>query len=285
MVLRSITGTTVEVLESDGNMHVVPSTIELVDIDPELIEVTHFYGLAEVRYEGASQVALGLLTKWPYAWLHLLRLRNAIGQRRFNSRPLVVGERLDVLRDVVEATARGTDAVDALDLMLHRWGYRWADHPGWQAHQQRLDKQLALLAESGELATSDHFRYRPTGLGARTLDERKDASRKHGANWWVQIFLAVIAVGALVFAAAQSGFLKLPTVLDLTPAKVGRAADEPSARAPLAVATPAAGLPAASASAQATASVAKELLEEVAKYGTATVKRAYGDWTTQNLVG
>lgn len=33
------------------------------------------------------------------------------------------------------------------------------------------------------------------------------------------------------------------------------------------------------------ASLAKELLEEVAKYGTATIKRAYGDWTTQNLVG
>lgn len=35
----------------------------------------------------------------------------------------------------------------------------------------------------------------------------------------------------------------------------------------------------------ASASVAKELLEEVAKYGLATVKRAFGDWTTQNLVG
>ncbi|WP_436076564.1 NYN domain-containing protein [Acidovorax delafieldii] len=35
----------------------------------------------------------------------------------------------------------------------------------------------------------------------------------------------------------------------------------------------------------ASSSVAKEILEEVAKYGTATVKRAYGDWTTQNLVG
>ncbi|GKS87443.1 MULTISPECIES: NYN domain-containing protein [unclassified Acidovorax] len=35
----------------------------------------------------------------------------------------------------------------------------------------------------------------------------------------------------------------------------------------------------------ASASVVKELLEEVAKYGTATVKRAFGDWTTQNLVG
>jgi len=35
----------------------------------------------------------------------------------------------------------------------------------------------------------------------------------------------------------------------------------------------------------ASASVAQELLEEVAKFGIATVKRAFGDWTTQNLVG
>jgi uncharacterized LabA/DUF88 family protein len=34
-----------------------------------------------------------------------------------------------------------------------------------------------------------------------------------------------------------------------------------------------------------TASLATELLEEIAKYGTPTVKRAYGDWTTQHLVG
>lgn len=33
------------------------------------------------------------------------------------------------------------------------------------------------------------------------------------------------------------------------------------------------------------ASVASELLGEVARYGTATVKRAYGDWTTPNLNG
>ena len=33
------------------------------------------------------------------------------------------------------------------------------------------------------------------------------------------------------------------------------------------------------------ASIASELLAEVARYGTATVKRAYGDWTTVNLSG
>jgi uncharacterized LabA/DUF88 family protein len=31
------------------------------------------------------------------------------------------------------------------------------------------------------------------------------------------------------------------------------------------------------------ASVCEELLEEVSRYGTATIKRAYGDWTTGNL--
>jgi uncharacterized LabA/DUF88 family protein len=34
-----------------------------------------------------------------------------------------------------------------------------------------------------------------------------------------------------------------------------------------------------------TANVTTELLEEIAKYGTPTIKRAYGDWTTQQLVG
>lgn len=33
------------------------------------------------------------------------------------------------------------------------------------------------------------------------------------------------------------------------------------------------------------ASAIEGILEEVAKYGAATVKRAYGDWTTQNLTG
>ena len=33
------------------------------------------------------------------------------------------------------------------------------------------------------------------------------------------------------------------------------------------------------------AAIATELLGEVARYGTATVRRAYGDWTTTNLVG
>ena len=34
-----------------------------------------------------------------------------------------------------------------------------------------------------------------------------------------------------------------------------------------------------------TASLAKKLLDEIAIYGTPTIKRAYGDWTTPQLAG
>lgn len=230
LVLRHISGSTVEGLEFDGNRHAVLATRELVDINSESIEVTHFYGLDEVRYEGIRQVALGLWTKWPYAWVHYLRLKNAVDQRRFNSRPLVLGERFDILRDVVAATARGVDAVDALNLMSFRFGNRWAGHPDWQMYQKRLEKQLELLSDSGDLTASDHFSYRPTGSGARAVDERKDAARKHGANWWVQMALVVLAVLALVFAAAQAGFVRLPTVLDLTSTRAAQPVDTPAVK-------------------------------------------------------
>lgn len=196
-LLNIKTVTIVKVLESNREQHIVSATIDSADIDPQAIEVTHSYGLDKARYEGIGHVALGMLTKWPYVWLHLVRLCNAIGQRRFNSRPLVIGERLDILRDVVDATAHGTDAVDALGLMSYRYGYRWACHSDWQNYLQRLDKQLALLAESGDLATSDHFKYRPTGAGVRTLDERTDAARKHVANWGMQVASGIVALAVL----------------------------------------------------------------------------------------
>lgn len=142
--------------------------------------------------------------------------------------------------------------------MSHRYGARWAGHPNCRRSRRRLDKQLQLLAEAGDLSTSDNFSFRLTGQGVRTLDERRDASRKHGANCGCNSRGGFVAAAALVFAAAQANFLKLPTVLDLQKEKadggeaasaVGTAASQPSladpavppskASAPLAVTSPA----------------------------------------------
>ena len=214
-VLVSISGSAVQGLEFDGHNHRRPVTVQLDGIDTAALQVTHYYGLDEVRYEGVVHLALGQGTKWPYFWLHALRVQRWVLQKLFNARRMMLGDRLAILKDVADLTSQGLDTTGALELMSHRFGERWAGHPNWQAFQQRLEKQLQLLVEAGDLSTSDNYSFRLTGQGVRTLDERRDASRKHGANWWMQFAGWVVAAAALVFAAAQANFLKLPTVLDL----------------------------------------------------------------------
>lgn len=102
-----------------------------------------------------------------------------------------------------------------LDLMSVKYGYRWAGHPGWEAHHHLLEQHLVLLAQSGELEKHGH-KYKPTGLALKTLEESEDEDRKHSANLRVQLLLAVLTFVSAVMAAAQAGLVKLPVLIDLT---------------------------------------------------------------------
>lgn len=214
-VLLAMTGTNVEALKYDGERYSISTTLPMESIDTAKLWVTHYYGLDEVRYEGIWAIAPGLWTRWPYAVIHFRRLRDSTAQRLFNRRMLEVRRRLDVLRNVVNATMGGPDAIDALDLMSAKYGYRWAGHPGWEAHHRLLERHLDLLVQSGELEKYEQ-KYRPTGLALKTLEESEDEDRKHSANLRVQLLLAVLTLVSAVMAAAQAGLVKLPQLFDLT---------------------------------------------------------------------
>jgi len=147
--------------------------------------------------------------------VHFRRFRNAVAQRLFNRRTLEVRRRLDVLQAVVDATLGRQESIDALDLMSAKYGYRWADHPGWQAHHDLLAQHLELLVQAGELEKSG-TNYKLTGMSLKALEEAEDEDRKHSANLRVQLLLVVLTLVSAVMAAAQAGLVKLPTLLDLT---------------------------------------------------------------------
>lgn len=155
LVLLRMAGDQVEALRFVGGRYSHEVSAPLAALDPRKVHLTHFYGLDEVRYEGIWAIARGLWTGWPYAWIHLRRIWNMFAQRLFNRRTLAARRRLKVLREVVEATANGDGAMDAMDLMSMRYGYRWADHPEWESHHQQLERVLEMLAESGELRKVD----------------------------------------------------------------------------------------------------------------------------------
>lgn len=214
--LEAISGVDVAALKFDGRRYEIPTTLSLDRIDPATLRVTHHYGLDDIRYEGIRAVAWGLWTRWPYAALHLQRLRNRVAQRLFNRRSLVVRRRLDILRDVISATMGGEESVDPFDLMSARHGSRWAGHPAWASHHDLLARHLDLLVETGDLAKQSDGRYRATGQGLKTLQDSDEEDRKHKASQRVQWLLAVLTLISAVMAAAQAGLLKLPTVLDLS---------------------------------------------------------------------
>lgn len=216
MFLLGMQGRDVTGFQFDGNRYSIAKTISVNEIEPDDLEVTHHYGLDEVYFQGIRAVALGRLTGWPYAWIHLRRIAIGLGQYVFNKRTLETRRRLDILRDVVKEAESGRNAVGALDLMSRRYGDRWAGHPDWKSHHDLLELHLELLAESGELAKSSS-KFRPTGLALKTLDESEEQDRKHSANLRVQLLLALLTLVSSVMAAAQAGLLKLPTLLDLTP--------------------------------------------------------------------
>lgn len=215
LVLLSIDGERIECLKFDGNSYSVAMSITLDAVDASRIQVTHYYGLDELRYEGIWAIAPGIWTGWPYAAIHLRRMRNAIAQQLFNRRTLEVQRRLDVLRQVVQATADGTTAVDAMDLMTRRYGDRWAGHPDWREHHRVLERNLEFLADTGELQKVA-YDFRPTGQALKTLEDCEEADRKHSANLRVQLLLAVLTFLSAAMAAAQAGLLRLPTLFNLT---------------------------------------------------------------------
>jgi hypothetical protein len=237
MLLRRVEGAKISGLEFDGQRYSIPASILFADVDPGSLRVTHYYGLDEVRYVGVGDLALGRLTGLPYARIHLVRLKNDIAQRAFNRRTLEVRRRLDILRDVIEEVTRGSEAVDAMDLMSRRYGARWASHPDWDAHHRLLELHLDLLADSGELRKVNH-RFQPTGMALKTLEESEEEDRKHSANLRVQVLLAILTFVSAVMAGAQAGLVKLPTVLDLTTSGHPASSPSPSVQASAAVSPP-----------------------------------------------
>ena len=129
LVLLGIVGNTVTGLRFDGQRYSIDVTVSTDDIDPDSVTVTHYYGLDKEVYRGLRAAALGLLTGWPYLWIHGRRSFNVVQQFLFNRRTLPVRSRLDLLREVLMAVKNGSSSVNAMDLMSRRHGDRWAGHP------------------------------------------------------------------------------------------------------------------------------------------------------------
>jgi hypothetical protein len=162
LMLCSIQGDVVEALEWDGTQFATPRQIALSTIQPDEVKVTHFYGLAELTFSGLDKAARARRWKLPYLQLRLLQWKTSAAQWLFNRRDLKAGERLAVLREVVDAVRNSDhDAVDAFFLMTLRHGPQWSRHPGWEQLRRGLNRQLNGLADTVSCAVMPAASFLP----------------------------------------------------------------------------------------------------------------------------
>lgn len=214
-VILHVVGNEARGLRYNEDRSSVDVCVPIAGINPEALQITHNYGNDRVEYKGAWSAVRGLSTGWPYAYLHARRFWQTVDQWLFNRRPLLARRRFDLLREVIALADSTSEGVDSFALLAARHGDRWAAHPDWWSYQARLEDQLELLVEAGDLRKSSGA-YRPTGQGLRTLDDADEIDRKHRENLRVQWGLIALAFASAVMAAAQSGIVKFPMLLDLS---------------------------------------------------------------------
>lgn len=204
----------------DGSQFADPITITFDDLDPKAIEVTHFWGLAELNFHGVRDFAFGFWTKLPYLLILLQRMGADIAQKIFNRRTMTSRKRLSLLRDLVKAALAGQNQLSALDVMTRRYGYRWAGHPQWREHQRELEVQLSMLADTGELSSAGGTEYSVTGHAVRALEHEEEADRRQRTNVYLQLAIVFLTAATVFTGLLQAEVLKLPALLDFSPPPV-----------------------------------------------------------------
>ncbi len=212
--ISSTDGAVAQALQWDGQRFTISTTVAHEAIDPRKLEVTHFWGLDTIKYEGLTHLALGRITRWPYLWLSVRKAGDAVLQSAFNMRSLGSQARIDALRDLLRCCMDNDSGASAMEIMSYRHGTRWVGYPDWRDHHRRLDTLLGLLYESGEIAKDGVVRYKATGHTVAIIEEAESEDRRHRASQRLQRVLVALTIVTAIFTAAQANLFKLPMLAD-----------------------------------------------------------------------
>jgi hypothetical protein len=147
----------------------------------------------------------------------------------FNKRKLVTKKRIELLQLMMEDQIDRThDGISLFDLMQTIYPMRLFLHPSWETQEQKVQLYLDSLTVSGDVnLVGDE--YVVTGRALQTIERYEEEERRHAEAVRLQRMIAGITVVGVLFTVVQSGFVKLPTVLDLSK-KAATEAVEASAR-------------------------------------------------------
>ena len=203
-------------LKYDGHSYAKEHSLGLSEIENGKLRVTHYYGLSEVTYDSIYDIAWHYITKFVYLKIHLYRRISTAHQYFFNKRKLVTKKRMELIQFMMDDQLDRThDGITSFDLMDKLYSINWVLHPSRDYQQEKLELYLDSLTSSEELRKVND-EYVVTGKAISTIEKYEEEERRHGEAVKLQRKMFWLTILLLFVAIAQSGIIKLPTLLDFS---------------------------------------------------------------------
>lgn len=215
LIALELDGDNLKCIEWNGQRYEIDTTVTLTSIQPSQFHITHYYGLAEVRYFGIMDFVIGRLTRWPYIKIHFVQSLSKFDQYLFNKKKLVTKQRVDLLRFLVSQALEGHDSFGEIDLMTQLYSIKWVLHPDQDSQRSKLEFYLESLVDTGELKKVNH-KYILTGHAVRAIEEYEEQERKHTENVKIQGRMFWLTLAIALLTLVQAGLVKLPPLFDFT---------------------------------------------------------------------
>jgi hypothetical protein len=215
-IATSIADDRVDGLQWNGGSYSDHTTLSIADLDAGNLHITHYFGLSEVTYDSIYDAAWNYVTKLAYLRIKAHVYIDSTFQFFFNKRKLVTKKRIELLQlmmdDQIDRTHNG---ITLSGLMEKIYSMRMFLHPSWETQERKVQLYLDSLVSSGEVNHINN-EYVVTGVALNTIERYEEDERRHAEAVKMQWLIALITVVGVAFTAVQSGFVKLPTVLDLS---------------------------------------------------------------------
>ncbi|HFQ5115677.1 TPA: hypothetical protein ACGU7D_004501 [Vibrio vulnificus] len=198
----------------NGHEYADSGVIELSDVDKYRLEIIHYYGLSSVSYSNIYDFAFHRIFGFVYVLLSIQRFYHERKWSRFYKKKFVTKNRMELLYLLAEHHMSSGELLTQQELMTKLYGPKWVFHPAQKGQQKKVEFYLSSLVNSNDVIKIEK-KYQASPQALETIERHEEDERKFEESQALQTKLVLLTLLLAIFAAIQSGLIKLPPIIDL----------------------------------------------------------------------
>lgn len=198
----------------DGNKFSQVFDINIKDINEYELEITHFFGLITITFNGINDYAWNYYSKYIYIKLWLRNIIENIDQYFFNKKKIITEDRLSLLNNMITIQLdKYHSGISFIGLMTELYSFKWLNHPNKDYEKRKLKLYLDSLLETGDIEYKND-RYIVTGKAISTLEAYEKSEEKNINSIKHQRKIVFLTVIIAIATLLQTEIIKIPTIIN-----------------------------------------------------------------------